>query len=79
VHQDVATLADAKRAVGCLVFDGGISPAIEVNYVRSGGKVQANHMTWRPSSLASSVMVLPRDRGRSDAVARRFLAPLSVT
>ena len=41
VHQHVALLADAEGAVGGLVLDGRIPPAVEVDHVRGGGQVQA--------------------------------------
>ncbi len=40
VDQDVALLADAEGAVGGLVFDGGVPPAVEVDDVRGGGEVE---------------------------------------
>ena len=46
MDQHVPALADAERAVGGLVFDGRIPPAVEVNHMRCGGEVQA-----RPAGL----------------------------
>ena len=41
VDEDVALLADAEGAVGGLVLDGRVPPAVEVDDVRGGGQVQA--------------------------------------
>ena len=41
VHLDVAGLADAKGAVGGLVLDRRVPPAVEVEDVVGGGKVQS--------------------------------------
>ena len=38
VDKDVALLADAEGAVGRLVLDGGIPPAVEVDDVAGGGE-----------------------------------------
>ena len=42
VHQHVAPLANAESAVGGLVLDGRVPPAVEMDHVRGGGQVQAN-------------------------------------
>jgi hypothetical protein len=42
VHQDVAGLANAERAVGRLVLDGRVPPTIEMHDVGSGGEVEAS-------------------------------------
>src|SRR3989338_2756966 len=41
VHQHVAPLADAEGAIGGLILHGGIPPAVEVDDVRGGGKVES--------------------------------------
>ena len=41
VDHHIAFLADTKRAVGGLVFDRWIPPAVEVDYMRRGSKIQA--------------------------------------
>ena len=41
VHQDVPGLADAERAVGGLVLDSWVPPAIDMDDVRGGGEVEA--------------------------------------
>ena len=41
VDDDVLLLADAEGAVGGLVFDGGVPPAVEVDDVAGGGEVEA--------------------------------------
>ena len=41
VHQDIALLPNAKGAVGCLIFDGGVPPSIEMNDMRSRREIQA--------------------------------------
>ena len=41
VHQHVPLLADAEGAVGGLVLDGRVPPAVEVDDVRGRGQVQA--------------------------------------
>ena len=40
VHQHVLGLADAKRAIGRLILDRRIPPAIEMHDVRGGGEVE---------------------------------------
>ena len=41
VDQDIAFLADPVGAVGGLVFDGGIPPAVEMDDVAGGGESEA--------------------------------------
>src|SRR5687767_2903853 len=40
MHENVVPLADAEGAVGGLVFDGGVPPAVEVDDVCGGGEVE---------------------------------------
>ena len=39
-HLDVAALTDAEGAVGCLVLDRRVPPAVEVDYVVGRGEVE---------------------------------------
>ena len=41
VHHDAAGLADAEGAIGGLVLDGGVPPAVVVEDVRGAGEVEA--------------------------------------
>src|SRR5208283_1023508 len=41
VHEDVALLPDAEGAVGRLVLDRRIPPAVEMHDMRGGGQVEA--------------------------------------
>src|SRR2546422_6174514 len=40
VDEDVPVLADAIGAIGCLVFGGGVPPAVEVHDVSAGSQVE---------------------------------------
>jgi hypothetical protein len=40
MNENISFLADAKGSVGCLVFDGRVPPAIEVNHLRGGREIQ---------------------------------------
>ena len=40
MYQHIAFLANAEGAVRCLVFHGGIPPAVKVNHVRRRGQIQ---------------------------------------
>lgn len=42
VHHDILLLTDAEGAVGGLVFDGGVPPAVEVDDMVSLGQVQTD-------------------------------------
>src|SRR5208283_4077646 len=46
VYEDIALLPDAEGAVGRLVFDGGVPPAVEMRDMRGGGQIEA-----RPAGL----------------------------
>ena len=41
VYEDIALLPDAEGAVGRLVFNGGVPPAVEMREVRGGGQIEA--------------------------------------
>src|SRR5271157_192431 len=41
VYQHILVLSNAERAVRSLVLNRGVPPAIEVDHVRSGGKIEA--------------------------------------
>ena len=57
VDEDVAFLADTEGAVGGLVLDGRVPPAIEVDHVRGGGEIEAG-------TLACATILLHRSRDR---------------
>ena len=40
VHEHVALLPDPEGAVGRLVFDGGVPPAVEMHDMRGGGQIE---------------------------------------
>ena len=42
MYLDIFGLTDAEGAIGGLVFDGGVPPAVEVEYVVGAGEVEAD-------------------------------------